>query len=255
MIRTGAWVLLWIGLTVSQSPPVRNPVQNDLQGIEEGARLFRSKCAVCHGVNALGYRGPDLTTGRWKHGGADAQVFSAIRRGIPGTDMPGAALTDNETWMIVNYLRALSGPARVDHGDARNGQTLFWGKGGCSKCHRVSGRGGRLGPDLTFIAAARSRAALVREIRQASEIVPRGYETVTIVTRNGQRIAGLRKNEDAFSIQIMDTSEQIRTLMRNDVQEIISAPNSLMPDYGPDKLTDTELDDLLRYLVTVSTTK
>ena len=87
---------------------------------------------------------------------------------------------------------------------------MFWAS--CGGCHHVNDRGGRLGPDLSRIASSQSREALRRSIRDASAVITSGYEPVTLVTRDGQRIRGVRKGEDAFSIQIMNTRERLAGL-------------------------------------------
>ena len=114
--------------------------------------------------------------------------------------------------------------------------------------------GDGLGPDLSRIGAARSRTALMRELRSASEYYPPGYEPVTVLLRDGRRIAGVRKNEDTFSIQLMDVNEELHLLLKSDLLEVIHEEHSLMPDYGVEQLTDAELDDLLSYLRTLGTT-
>ena len=82
----------------------------------------------------------------------------------------------------------------------------------------VDGRGGRFGPNLSRIGAARSVAALEREIRRPGEVIPVGFETVTVVTRDGRKIRGTRKNEDTFSIQVMTGNEDILSFFKRDVQ-------------------------------------
>jgi hypothetical protein len=49
----------------------------------------------------------------------------------------------------------------------------------------------------------------------------------------------------------MDTNEQLLTFLKRDVREVIDEKRSLMPDYGLEKLTEAELDDLLAYLRTL----
>ena len=71
---------------------------------------------------------------------------------------------------------------------------------------------------------------------------------MTVVTKDGRRLRGVRKNEDPFSLQIMDTSEKILSFDQSDLREVIREPRSLMPDYSADQLTDAELDDVIRYL-------
>jgi len=75
-----------------------------------------------------------------------------------------------------------------------------------------------------------------------------GYEPVTLVTREGERIRGVRKNEDEFSIQIMDTRERLQGFLKANLNELTMDKLSLMPVYGPERLNDRDLDDLLRYL-------
>jgi len=136
-------------------------------------------------------------------------------------------------------------------GNAEAGEKIYWGKAGCGSCHMVNGKGGRLGPDLSRIGLARSSTALVREIRNTAEYIPPGYEPVTVVTRDGRQIRGCRKNEDSFSIQMMDTDERLLTFLKTEVREVIDEKRSLMPDYGPERLTDADLDDVLAYLRTL----
>jgi putative heme-binding domain-containing protein len=210
---------------------------------------------VCHGIDAKGYRGTDLTSGEWMHGGTDSDLFQTISRGVPGTEMPGGAnLSDDEVWMLIAYLRSLAtGTPVPERGDASRGETLFWAKErlNCGQCHMVGARGGRLGPNLSRIGSARSRAALEREIRQPAEIIPVGYESVTIVTRDGRRIRGVRKNEDTFSIQLMTGGEELMSFFKRDVSDVVADPQSLMPVYGPERLPDTDLQDVIRYLRTL----
>ncbi len=52
-----------------------------------GAALFAARCADCHGADATGVRGPDLTR-LWGAGATDDRVFQAIRQGVPGSIMP-----------------------------------------------------------------------------------------------------------------------------------------------------------------------
>lgn len=234
------------------STPKTNPLASDKKAVEQGRVMFRGRCAVCHGIDAKGYRGTDLTSGEWMHGGADAELFQTISRGVPGTEMPASPnLSADEVWMLISYLRSLAtGTPVPERGDASRGEALFWArdKMNCGQCHMVDGRGGRIGPNLSRIGAARSRAALEREIRQPSELIPVGFETITVVTRDGRRIRGARKNEDTFSVQLMTGNEEILSFLKRDLADVIADTQSLMPAYGSERLPDADLEDLVRYL-------
>ena len=81
--------------------------------------------------------------------------------------------------------------------------------------------------------------------------MPPGYETVTLVTNDGQKIRGAKKNEDVFSIQMMDTRERIQGHLRSSLREVTYETTSLMPVFGPDRLNDADLGDLVAYLSTL----
>jgi len=240
------------GLALAQEPPAANPAKNNphlgnRESIRSGMAMYRVRCADCHGLDAKGYRGPDLTAllaGDF----TDERLFQTIRKGVPGTDMPGSQAADDELLLVIAYLRNVSAVPATEAvtGNVENGARLFTSQ--CATCHRVAGRGGRLGPDLTRIGIARSRAALVREIRTPSDWIAPIYETVTLVTKDGQRIRGTKKNEDAFSIQIMDTRERIQGYIKSDLKEVIYEKESLMPAFGPGRLNDSDMNDLVSYL-------
>jgi putative heme-binding domain-containing protein len=247
-LAAGGWVL-------AQEPPAANPAKNNphlgnREDIRQGMGLFRARCADCHGLDAKGYRGPDLTAAL-AGDMTDERLFQTIRKGVPGTEMPSSNASDDDLLLTIAYLRNVGtvAPSEAPIGNVDNGARVFAAQ--CASCHRVAGRGGRLGPDLTRVGVARSRAALVREIRSPSDWVPPAYETVTLVTKDGQRIRGAKKNEDVFSIQVMDMRERIQGYLKSNLQNVIYEKESLMPAFGPGRLNDSDLSDLVGYLSTL----
>ncbi len=151
-------------------PPAVNPLADNPDAIQTGMGLFRSRCADCHGMDARGVRGPDLTQ-VWATGRTDGGLFRTVRRGVPGTEMPSAGVrtTDDEIWKILAYLETLAAPAPTATiaGDAENGERVF--RAQCASCHRVNGSGGRLGPGpVARRRVARAATAVVRRIRGAT---------------------------------------------------------------------------------------
>jgi putative heme-binding domain-containing protein len=211
--------------------------------------LYKWRCGECHGLDATGYRGPDLTVAL--QGMPDERLFRTIRLGVPGTEMPSSNASDDEVLQVMAYLRNLNTVAAPETpiGNVDHGQQLFTAN--CTSCHRVAGKGGRLGPDLTRIGTARSRAQLVREIRTPAEVIAPGYEAVTVVTKDGQKVRGAKKNEDVFSIQVMDTRERLQGYLKSNVQDVVYEKASLMPPYTPQRLNDNDLNDLIGYLTTL----
>ena len=238
----------------AEALPAKNPLDGNAQAISNGKAMFRTRCAGCHGPDARGFLGPDLT-GYWAAGGADDRMFEIVRRGVPGTEMPPSdplRVLDKDIWQTLAYVRTLSGiPAPAPTGDAANGERIF--RVNCSSCHMVNGRGGQLGPDLSRIGSGRPRAGLAGKLRGTAGFMRPGYEPVTIVTRDGERIRGIKKNEDEFSLQVMDTRERLQGYLKANLAEVTTEKQSLMPVYGPDRLNDRDLDDLLRYLTGLRT--
>ena len=241
-------------LLVAQAPPARHPAASNPhlgnpESIRGGMALYRVRCADCHGLDATGYRGPDLIA-VLAGGMADERLFDTVRKGVPGTEMPPAPIDvgDEDILQIIAYLRNIGTVAPTERpvGNVANGERLFAQQ--CMTCHRVGSRGGRLGPDLTRIGVARSGSAIAREIRTPSEWVGPAFETVTIVTKDGQRIRGAKKSEDVFTVQIMDTRERIQGYLKSDLQEVIYEKTSLMPEYPTSRLNDADLTDLVGYL-------
>lgn len=244
----------------SQGTSVKNPLEGDAKEIREGYSLFRYNCSLCHGSEARGgSKGPDLTKGRWVHGNTDSEIFQTITKGVPGTQMPPNDLSDDETWAIIAYLRSASARTGATAGDAEAGRLIFAGKAACAQCHMINGKGGRLGPDLSRIGAARSTQYLIDSIREPSKNlaeettdpnfeVPVVYDTVTVVTNDGRRVSGVAKNEDAFSLQLMDQGEKLHFFSKRDVKEVIHEQKSLMPAYDASMLSDKDLQNLVAYL-------
>jgi putative heme-binding domain-containing protein len=244
-LTVGAVALTAASAIVAQDRGRQNPREGDATAVRAGGALFRERCAECHGADAKGVAGHDLTR-IWASGATDERVFQTIRVGVPNTLMPSSSAPDDEVWSLVTYLHSLNGAAPADTagGNAENGERIFWSS--CGSCHAVNGRGGRLGPDLSLIN--QSRDALTRAIRDPSASIVAGYQAVTLVTRDGQRIRGAMKSEDAFSIQILDTRGQLQGYLKPRLRDVIHETISLMPAFGSDKLSDGDLGDLLLFM-------
>ena len=243
--------LLGSALVAAQDLPQKNPVEGNPDAIRTGMGLFRARCAECHGMDARGVRGPDITQ-VWASGRTDPGLFKTIKEGIPNTEMPAQPrLFDHEAWQLLAYLRTLAAPAPTDppRGNADNGQKLF--RAQCVACHRVNGVGGRLGPDLSRVGAARSREFMTLRIRGGIEGFRSGYAPVTLTPESGTPIRGVKKNEDLFSVQIMDTRERIQGYEKDKLKAVENDSRSAMPAFGYDKLSDSDLQDVLRYLQTL----
>ncbi len=215
--------------------------------VQTGHQLFQKNCSACHGTEAKGGRGPDLTSGRWKWGSTDAAILQNILSGISGTQMPAFPMPEDDGRAIVAWLRSLrsTGPEESVTGDPRAGRALFFGAAGCSRCHTFGGQGGRLGPDLSRIAEEKTVADLKKDITQPDDGLREGYRTAEVRTADGNLVRGVIKNEDTFSLQMMDEQEKFHLLSKADVRELKRPQHSLMP--AP-SLQSADLNNLIAFL-------
>jgi putative heme-binding domain-containing protein len=242
-------------LAQEDKPPQKNPFAGDAKAIESGRVKFRMFCAGCHGLHATGGRnGPDLTRGTFAAGNADTDLYRVISKGVPGTEMSGMSdsLESDELWQLVSYVRSLTPHDTAPiPGDSAAGEPLFWGKGGCGRCHRVGTRGSSVGPDLTRAGRQRSLAYLRESVVAPDADITSGYATITVVTRDGKKVTGVEKGFDNFSAQLMDLSGRYYSFQKDEVTSIQRDYRSLMPlNYGR-LFSNRELEDLLAFLASL----
>jgi len=116
------------------------------QQIDQGRQAFESNCAVCHGMDASGGRGPNLRRAHIARAPNDAALCELIETGIPPEMPAGAFLTDVEVRALVAFVSSLRvSAAAAIAGDPARGARIFAGNG-CSSCHILAGKGNALGP-------------------------------------------------------------------------------------------------------------
>jgi putative heme-binding domain-containing protein len=222
-----------------------------------GEKLFQVHCALCHGLKGEGGRGPILTRAKLSRAPDDTTLLKILDDGIPGTEMPGAGtMSDREMRQTAAYVRALGKVAlKPVPGDALRGAEIYHGKGNCAACHSVHGEGGVAGPDLSAIGNSRSAVYLRESIVNPGAAVPEGYLLVTVVSNSGERVTGMRVNEDSFSIQIRDNSGRSYSFWKKDLAQLErQRGKSPMPSYQG-QLADGELTDLVAYLASLKEAK
>lgn len=220
--------------------------------VQYGARLYGQQCTVCHGGTGEGVAGVDLRANRFKRSTTDNDLRGVISNGVEGTSMPSFKFDPPELTAVIAYLRKMrdfdAKTALI--GDPGRGQTLFEGKGGCTRCHRVNGKGPRVAPDLSDIGAVRTPDTLQRVVVDPDAEVRPANRSVRAVTRDGKVITGRRLNEDTYTVQLIDEQEHLVSLVKANLREYGLVRRTSMPSYR-DKLSTNELADLLAYLLSL----
>ncbi len=218
-----------------------------------GRSTFNSLCAGCHGLDGSGSdKAVNISASSRVSRISNAELSGIISNGVPGSGMPAfRTLTPQQIRAVVGYLRSLQGKAGMEAlpGNPKLGKEIFFGKAVCSSCHTISGEGGFLGPDLTEYGATASANAIRDEIVRSPRVPPQGYRSAVITTATGERLEGLVRNEDNFSVQLQTRDGTFYLMKKNELQNLERLDGSLMPTNYRERLSDSELNDLVSYLM------
>ena len=210
-------------------------------------QLFIQRCATCHGADAGGTdRGPALAGNRHLRTRARGDIANVIRKGTPG-GMPGIALPEEEIDPLADYVKALNATAfetKVE-GDAAAGEGFFFGKGNCSSCHSVAGRGGARGPDLSNVARQLTLPELEQSLADPSARIAPGYAVADVTLNDGRVLRGFVRSRGSHDLQLQTLDGTMRLLSDKEYKLVKMEDRSLMP---PVEATDGQLRDLVAWL-------
>jgi putative heme-binding domain-containing protein len=118
---------------------------------------------------------------------------------------------------------------------------------GCLSCHRVGDMGSYVGPNLTGIGASRSTDQIQAALVTPSKDVTPENRSVRLVTGDGKTVTGRILNQDGFSVQLIDSSDQLRSFQKAGLREFEIVTANPMPSYA-NKMSPQDLIDLVHYL-------
>jgi len=173
-----------------------------------------------------------------------------ILKGIPDAGMPAFKIREEQASAIAAHVMTLKQPASegaavgAAPGDAALGERFFNGKGNCTSCHMVHGRGGFVGPDLSNIGRDRRLAQIAQSLRDPGGRKDRSYRAVTVRLRDGKTLRGIAKNESAFDLQLLALDGTLHLLTKNQIAEIVRE-RTLMPKVDA---SSDEMQGLIAYL-------
>jgi cytochrome c oxidase cbb3-type subunit III len=222
-----------------------------LHAQQPGAAIFATNCAGCHGADGRGgEHAPNIATAPEVQHMLDRELAGIIRYGISGAGMPAfSSLKQQEVADVVHYLRTLQGRGDIVKlpGDPNQGKALFYGKAHCSDCHMVNGQGGFIGSDLSFYGADAKPDLMRAIILDPDKNLPADKKATTVVTLTGQKITGMLKINDNFSVSIQTPDGAFHFLPKPQLAQVDIGSRSLMP--AGSSLSGKEVDDLVSYLL------
>ena len=243
--RLIAALCLLLGSSIAYS---QHATGSDLFG---GEQAFQNFCANCHGAAGNQIANVDLGRGVFRKPYSDSELTDILIKGIPGTPMPATpGMSPEQATRIVAYLRSRAvarDPGAA--GDAARGRALFAGKGQCSTCHRAQGEGSRVGPDLTRIGLLRTPEQLAISLLEPDREVQPNNRWYGVTLKGGERIEGRLLNQDAYSVQLLDSTSQLRSFQRSDLRRAGFLPSPMPSVRG--LLAEQEIADVVQYLTTL----
>jgi putative heme-binding domain-containing protein len=217
----------------------------------KGQADFQRICSSCHSVSMA-------TTQRMTQAEWMGVVNDMVSRGAQGTQ---DELNNVVTYLAANYGKdqapAASGAAApapppalvqtpLSEAEIEKGTKLLKANG-CLSCHRVGDMGSYVGPNLTGIGASRSAEQIHAALVAPDKNVTPENRSVRLVTGDGKTVTGRILNQDGFSVQLIDSSDQLRSFQKAGLREFEIVTTNPMPSYAS-KMSAQDLTDLVHYL-------
>jgi quinoprotein glucose dehydrogenase len=144
---------------------------------------------------------------------------------------------------LANYRVALAG------GNAEHGRKIFFERSelSCVRCHKIDGRGGEVGPDLSKIGDQQKRDYLLEAIVLPDKQIAKGFDPVVLVTESGKVHSGIIKADDGKEVRLMTSEGTIVVIPKSEIEEQVRGHSS-MPEDLIKKMSRSELRDLVEFL-------
>jgi putative heme-binding domain-containing protein len=161
-----------------------------------------------------------------------------VKRPPPKTVLPGVP------------PEAYASFALLHPGDPIRGRSVFLDAKavGCTRCHRVEGQGGDLGPDLSGVGSKYDRAFLIESILYPSRQIAEGFAQTLVRMRDGQVVTGLLRGETPEELSLVDSEGRLHVLRTQEIERRKLSDQSLMPENLQAALTLQDFADLVAFL-------
>jgi putative heme-binding domain-containing protein len=157
-------------------------------------------------------------------------------------------------WASVKPPKAELAVARtipqLQGGDWQRGRAVYFSEEAlCSKCHKLRGAGGNIGPDLANLPQ-RDYDSVLRDVTEPSAAINPDHINYSIAMRDGRVLTGVPIASDANRIVFGDNTGKEVEIARKDIEELKPSSVSGMPADIAKKLGPEKLRDLITFLMT-----
>ena len=211
-------------------------------------KLYSLNCAGCHGADFRGTdQGPALEGNLQLREMSSRRIESTIKNGVSRAGMPAFNLPPDDLNALALFVASLNAPAArtAVRGNPQAGEKFFFGKGECSSCHMVAGRGKPIGPDLSNLGNEKTLEEIVSALKDPAADITPGYRLVTVKLEDGRTLRGFARSRTNFDIRLEDFQGQLHLLEESQIASVVDEAGSPMPAVNA---SPEELHDLLAYL-------
>ena len=162
-----------------------------------------------------------------------------------------ALLKDNRPRKGWTYDDLTSSVEGLDGGRSfANGKQMFE-VASCVSCHRMSGVGEQVGPDLTQLDPKMTKGEILRSLVEPSAKIDEKYLTHVFALKSGKVVTGMILESTPERLKVVENPMAKAPpvlLDRADIEDQSKSPTSIMPKGLLDKLTREEILDLIAYI-------
>ena len=145
--------------------------------------------------------------------------------------------------LAAQYMDTLAG------GNMSRGRSIFFERTqvSCVRCHKIEGRGGDVGPDLSKIATDKDPKYLMEAIVTPNSATAKGFDSVQIIDANGLVHAGVIRKQTEDAVELVTAEGKRITIARDDI-DVMQKAKSPMPEDLIKHLSARDIRDLVAFL-------
>lgn len=188
------------------------------------------------------YRSHDLPAAVW------LDLFDAMaKRGTPELKAL-LAERDAELAKATNPFKRFEECLEGGNGEA--GRAVFEKRpeAGCVRCHSVDGKGGQIGPELTWLRHNTERSHILESIIIPNSTIATGFDSVALKLKSGETVAGIVRGESAVDLTLASFVDGKRSTVKlSKVVERTPLPSPMPPAFGQ-VLDQRAIRDLVQFI-------
>lgn len=138
----------------------------------------------------------------------------------------------------------------LEGGDVDAGRAIFEKKpeAGCIRCHAIEGKGGQIGPDLTWLRKSIERIRILESLLAPNATIAPGFQSAALTLKNGESVAGVVSSETTEELTVTTVADgRQRKVKIAEIAERLPLPSPMPPHFGA-VLDKRAIRDLVEFI-------